>query len=466
MSISDLKQIGFVGRILDSSSPDYDVSLTRANVAAQRKAKFVVFPTSTEDVQAAIKFARKSNLEIAIKCGGHHFSPASSIEGGIVIDMKALNSVEVDKQNMRVTIGGGCLWGDVYTTLREHDLECVGGGVHVVGVGGHLTGGGYGPLSQKFGMACDNIISAIVVLADGRVVKASESKNPDLFWAIRGGSSSFGVVVQFVLRTFPPQGPYFFRSLSYHGEALPRVLPKLKEFLEQDFGEKTIMAFLNYVRGPAPEHKPLFVVTFFGFGAVGDFKAVFDDFFGAAKPFHDHSVDCPTLVEFSHVQDEILLQGSPRKAVGGTPFTGLWPGMAEEVWKRYVEYTDANPDAVDTKYFFEFHNSKRFRPETTCIPIHEPKHFVCLASEEHNDIAGDERAQSWVHDMIEVARSYQRKYAKDLGVNGNACSSKEKSEDVWGQNYLRLQRIKAKYDPDRVFNRYFPIEPAGAEAML
>lgn len=110
------------------------------------------------------------------------------------------------------------------------------------------------------------------------------------------------------------------------------------------------------------------MVTFFGFGAVGDFKAVFDDFFGAAKPFHDHSVDCPTLVEFSHVQDEILLQSSLRKAVGGTPFTGLWPGMAEEVWKRYVEYTDANPDAVDTKYFFEFHNSKRFRPASLEIP--------------------------------------------------------------------------------------------------
>ncbi|KAL2672499.1 hypothetical protein Neosp_013211 [[Neocosmospora] mangrovei] len=465
MSIGELKHVGFVGRILDSSSPDYDASLTRANVAAQRKAKLIVFPASTEDVQTAIKFARKSNLEIAVKCGGHHFSPASSVEGGIVIDMKAFNSVEVDKENMRVTIGGGCLWGDVYTALRDHDLECVGGGVHVVGVGGHLTGGGYGPLSQKFGMACDNIISATVVLADGRVVTASESENPDLFWAIRGGSSSFGVVVQFVLRTIPPQGPYFFRSLSYQGEVLPRVLPKLKEFLERDFGEKTIMAFLNYVRGPPPEYKPLFVVTFFGFGAVGDFKAVFDDFFEAAKPFHDHSVDCPTLVEFSHVQDEILLQGSPRKAVGGTPFTGLWPGMAEEVWRRYVEYTDANPDAVDTKYFFEFHNSKRFRPETTCIPIHEPKHFVCLASEEHNDIAGDERAQSWVHDMIEVARSYQRKYAKDLGVNGNACSSKEKSEDVWGKNYPRLQRIKAKYDPDLVFNRYFPIEPVG-KAML
>ncbi|RSL44261.1 hypothetical protein CEP53_011305 [Fusarium sp. AF-6] len=453
MSISELKQNGFVGRVLDSSSPDYETSLTRANVAAQRKAKFIVFPTSTEDLQAAIKFARKSNLEIAIKCGGHHFSPASSVEGGIVIDMKALNSVEVDKENMRVTIGGGCLWGDVYTALRDHDLECVGGGVHVVGVGGHLTGGGYGPLSQKFGMA------------DGRVVKASESENPDLFWAIRGGSSSFGVVVRFVLRTFPPHGPYFFKSLSYHSEALPKILPKLKEFLKQDFGERTIMAFLNYVRGPAPEHKPLFVVTFFGFGVVEDFKAVFDSFIDAVKPFHDHCVVCPTLVEFSHVQDEILLQGSPRKAVGGTPFTGLWPGMAEEVWKRYVEYTDANPDAIDTKYFFEFHNSKRFRPETTCIPIHEPKHFVCLASEEHNDISGDERAQSWVHDMIEVTRSYQRKYAKDLGVNGNACSSKEKSEDVWGQNYPRLQRIKAKYDPDRVFNRYFPIEPTG-KAML
>lgn len=213
------------------------------------------------------------------------------------------------------------------------------------------------------------------------------------------------------------------------------------------------------------------MVTFFGFGAVRDFKAVFDNFFEAAKPFHDHSVDCPTLVEFSHVQDEILLQGSPRKAVGGTPFTGLWPGMAEEVWKRYVEYTDANPDAIDTKYFFEFHNSKRFRPvspevpdDSICLssnnyyrkphaspfmnrstsyawPVKSKADLVPARSQQltcsrHNDISGDERAQSWVHDMIEVARSYQRKHAKDLGVNGNACSSKEKSEDVWARIIL------------------------------
>ncbi|KAH6997370.1 hypothetical protein EDB80DRAFT_814593 [Ilyonectria destructans] len=454
MTASGLRNTGFVGRILDSDSPDYAPALRRANVSAERKAKFVVFPTSTEDVQFAVTYAIRSGLKIAVKCGGHHFSSASSVEEGLVIDMKSLNSVEVDKENMRVTIGGGCLWGDVYTILRDHGLECVGGGVHVVGVGGHLTGGGYGPLSQKFGMA------------DGSVVKTSESEKPDLFFAIRGGSSSFGVVVQFVLRTYLPKGPYFFRALTYQGDTLGRVLAQLTEFLKQDFGDKPIMAFLNYVRGPPPEHEPTVVLTFFGFGVTGDFQDVFDDFFEASKPLQDHTVDCPTLVEFSHVQDEFLLLGSPRKAVGAVPITNLWPGMAEELWERFLDYTNSNPDASDTKCFFEFHNSKRVRPETTCIPIVVPKHHMCIASEEHKDTAGDKRAESWVHTMNNVTRSYQAKYATDLGVNGNACILTEKSEDVWGTNYPRLRRIKAKYDPNQVFNRYFPIEPEHSRAAL
>ena len=103
-------------------------------------------------------------------------------------------------------------------------------------------------------------------------------------------------------------------------------------------------------------------MNFFGFGSANDFTDVFSPFLEDAKPFLDHTTDCPTMVEFSHVIDDLLLQGAPRKANGGTPITELWPGMAENVWKRWLDYTDSNPDAIHTKVFFEFHNSKRLRP--------------------------------------------------------------------------------------------------------
>ncbi|KIX01240.1 uncharacterized protein Z518_08965 [Rhinocladiella mackenziei CBS 650.93] len=120
---------------------EFTLALRRANTASERKAAMIAFPASTDDDVTAVTYATRSNLEIAVKCSGHHYSNANSIENGTVIDMGALRDVSIDKENSRVTIGGRCLWGDVYMALRDENLVCVGGGVHVVGVGGHLTGG-------------------------------------------------------------------------------------------------------------------------------------------------------------------------------------------------------------------------------------------------------------------------------------------------------------------------------------
>ncbi|KAK7725540.1 hypothetical protein SLS63_008144 [Diaporthe eres] len=127
------------------------------------------------------------DLSESVRGGGNHASGASSAEDGLVIDLSNLNSISVDANKGQVTVGGGCRWGDVYSALQKEGLICVGGGVHIVGVGGHLTGGngGWGPLTGKYGMGCDNVLSSRVVLADGRIVTASETDNPDLSWAIK-----------------------------------------------------------------------------------------------------------------------------------------------------------------------------------------------------------------------------------------------------------------------------------------
>lgn len=103
-------------------------------------------------------------------------------------------------------------------------------------------------------------------------------------------------------------------------------------------------------------------MNFFGLGTVDDFEDIFEPFIKVAKPFLDHTSVCPSLVEFSHVIDDLLLLGSPRKANGGAPITDLHPGMPEEIWDRWMRYTDANPDARDTKVFLEFHMSIRRKP--------------------------------------------------------------------------------------------------------
>ncbi|KAJ4176824.1 hypothetical protein NW755_014208 [Fusarium falciforme] len=137
----ELRKAGFSGHILDSSSADFAAASRRYSAISEAGNRYISFPKTPEDVSVAIVYAIKSNLKIAIKCGGHHASGGNSVEDGLVIDLGELNSVALSEDRTEVTIGGGCLWGDVYVFLRSKGLACVGGGVHNVGVGGHITGG-------------------------------------------------------------------------------------------------------------------------------------------------------------------------------------------------------------------------------------------------------------------------------------------------------------------------------------
>lgn len=170
------------------TSPDYDEAIARKSATSVLRPAYVVYPTSAADIPPVIKFATSQNppLEIAVKSGGCHSSTNSSTEGGIVVDLGKLKAVTVAADRKTVSVQGGALWGDVYSELEKHDLIVVGGNVWFVGVGGFLTGGGYSSLSGEYGLAIDNLVSAEVVLADGRIVRCSEEEESDLFWAIRG----------------------------------------------------------------------------------------------------------------------------------------------------------------------------------------------------------------------------------------------------------------------------------------
>lgn len=154
-----LRDSGIMGRIVSSTSQDFQDLLRRFSAVAERRASHVVLPTSAQDVSLVIKFATRSvrvlsdiislsfydlrseNLSIAVKGGGNHAQRRQQCRGWLVIDLSNLNGISVDANKDQVTVGGGCRWGDVYSILHKHGMICVGGGVHVVGVGGHLTGG-------------------------------------------------------------------------------------------------------------------------------------------------------------------------------------------------------------------------------------------------------------------------------------------------------------------------------------
>src|SRR3954454_17475760 len=193
---------GFTGTLIDPAHPAYDETRALFNAMIDRRPRLIARCTSAADVAAALTHARANGLEVSVYGGGHGVTGAAVVDGGLCIDLRGIKQVDVDPVHRVVRAGGGLTWGELDAATQEHGLAVTGGRVSTTGVAGLALGSGSGWLERKFGFVCDNLLEAEVVTADGRVVTASDTENPDLFWAIRGGGGNFGVVTKFDLRLY------------------------------------------------------------------------------------------------------------------------------------------------------------------------------------------------------------------------------------------------------------------------
>src|SRR5690349_21289772 len=190
----------FSGDVLESGGPGYDEARQVFNAMIDRRPAVIARCATSADVTAAVNTAREHGLVVAVRCGGHSFSGLSTCDDGMVIDLGGLTSMAVDVTARTARAGGGLRWGEFDAATQAHGLHTPGGRVTTTGLGGFTTGGGYGWTSSRYGLACDNLLSAEVVLADGSIVRASEREHADLFWGIRGGGGNFGIVTEFEFR--------------------------------------------------------------------------------------------------------------------------------------------------------------------------------------------------------------------------------------------------------------------------
>ena len=181
---------------------DAEYDAARTTIAGTAEPAVVLRPTDTAEVVAALEYAREAGLEIAVRSGGHNALGFGNSDGGAVIDVSRLDSVEVFGDG-RVRIGAGAQWGAAAATLAEHGLAITSGDTVSVGVGGLTQAGGMGWMVRKHGLTIDSVVGAEVVTASGDVVRADTDTNPDLFWALRGGGGNFGVVTRFEFRLHP-----------------------------------------------------------------------------------------------------------------------------------------------------------------------------------------------------------------------------------------------------------------------
>src|SRR5437868_7869773 len=274
-TLQDLRE-SVRGRVIAAGDDGYtDACAIWNGMYDGRRPVVIVRCAGTADVIAAVGFARGNNLDIAVRGGGHSIAGFSTCDGGIVIDLGDIAHVNVDPEARRAHVGGGATWSDVDRETQAYGLATTGGLVSSTGVGGFTLGGGIGWLMRKHGLACDNVLSADVVTADGRLVHASASENADLFWGLRGGGGNFGIVTDFELALHPVGPTVYAGVIFYPAEAAADLLRFFGEWSEsapdditaivnltsapplpvipQEWHGKKVVAFVAMSTGPADE---------------------------------------------------------------------------------------------------------------------------------------------------------------------------------------------------------------------
>jgi FAD/FMN-containing dehydrogenase len=303
----------FDGELVGPSDATYDTARRAWNGMVDKRPAIVVRPRGTADVAVAIQFARRHGLEVAVRCGGHGTSGQSVTEGGIVIDLGLMRGVRVDATARTAWVQGGCLLADVDREAQLHGLATTGGVISHTGVGGLTLGGGYGYLARRFGLACDNVLSAEVVTASGEVLVASPDQNEDLYWGIRGGGGNFGVVTGFEFRLHPFGPDILSVDLAYAIDDGPAAIRALLD-LSEGSPDAIVTGASVVTARPSPDlpeafnGKPIVWVSYTFAGDVEEGKGFLPRLKVAGQPIAEF-VDVMPYIQLQRVADEAQRHG-------------------------------------------------------------------------------------------------------------------------------------------------------------
>ncbi|RVC16357.1 FAD-binding oxidoreductase, partial [Mesorhizobium sp. M7A.F.Ca.AU.001.01.1.1] len=220
------------GEVLEPSSPSYDTTRIVWNGMIDRRPALIARCRSFADVEASVNFAREERLAIAIRSGGHNVAGYAVCDGGLMIDMSLMNGVRVAPGLDRVFVEGGAIWADVDAATTPLDRATPGGLISGTGVAGLTLSGGIGWLRGSHGLSVDNLLAADLVTADGRLIHADATQNPDLFWALRGGGGNFGVVTSFEFKLHPIEPELMLCGPAYPEERANEIIPLWRDFMQ------------------------------------------------------------------------------------------------------------------------------------------------------------------------------------------------------------------------------------------
>jgi FAD/FMN-containing dehydrogenase len=443
----------FEGDLLEPGDDGYDASRTVFNAMIDRRPRLIVRCTGAADVVAGVLLARETGLPLAIKGGGHGVNGHAVCDDGIMLDLSPMKRIDVDPEARVARAQAGVNWGEFDAATQAHGLATTGGRVTTTGIAGLTLGAGSGWLERMYGFTSHNLLAAEVVTADGRLVRASEDENPDLFWALRGGGGNFGVVIQFEYRLHEVGPMVAGGMVLWPMEQAADVLRFYRDWIESAPDE--VSGGAAVVVGPPEEFvpaplqgKPVLAVIPI---SLGD-----PDLLRSIREFGSPFADLVGPMPYVEVQ-KLLDPGSP------WGFLNYWKAeVVQELSDELIELNLTHAEAIRsplTAAFFQPLGGAlaRISADATAINPGAGRWVVHAIAVWETD-AESEYELEWVREWGALMEPYAR---AGVPLTFSADTGDERVRATFGpEKYARLVGVKDKYDPDNLFRLNQNIKPS------
>jgi FAD/FMN-containing dehydrogenase len=447
---------GVRGAVLRPGEAGYEEARAIWNGLIDRRPALIVQCTGAADVVDAVNFAREQNLLLSIKGGGHNVAGNAVNDGGLVIDLS--RGVHIDPATRTVRAQGGVTWGDCDRETQFFGLAVPGGVVSTTGIAGLTLHGGVGHLRRKYGLSIDNLLSVDIVTADGELRRASETENEDLFWAVRGAGSNFGVVTSFEFQAHPVGPLVMVGALFYPPEEARAILPAWRDYMASAPEELSSLAILWSVPPGEPfppEHhgKPALVVAGVYAGSVEDGESVVQPLREFSQPLIDLSGPWP-WVGLQSGFDALFPKGELRywksRAVGE---------LSQAAIDEIVDFGLRRPTPLTDLVIWHHGGAMSRVGETETAYGGRDTPFLVTGEVNWADPALTDEAIAFGRDFWDAMGRYSTG-----GLYLNFPGFGEEKEALvragYGVNYDRVAELKAKYDPANLFRMNLNITPA------
>ncbi len=439
----------FSGQLLQPGDAGYDEARRVHNGLIDKRPALIARCQGAADVADAVTLARTLNLEVAVRGGGHNVAGRAAIDKGLMIDLAPMRGIHVDAKAATARAQGGVLWKELNRETQLHGLATTGGVVSTTGIAGLTLGGGLGWLMPKYGLALDNLSAAEMVMADGRVLRASADENADLFWAIRGGGGNFGIAASLEF-TLHPVGPIITGGLVAH--PLQKGADVLRFF--RDTCAKApdeLMLAAGLLSAPDGSGAKLVGIVAAHCGPLADGEKTVAPIKAFGPPVMDAMGPLPY-----NVQNTLLDGAFPKGALNYWKAQFL-TDLSDAAIRTLIERFEACPSPLSQILLEHFHGKASRVGVTDTACAMRVNGFNLVVISQWTDAAANDRHIAWCRDTYAAMRPHFQPTRYVNYLEDDAAG--DPAADAYGANYARLRELKTKYDPDNFFHTNVNIRP-------